>query len=276
MTITPKNWRDFQHYKDRNPPWIRLHKRLLDDFDFYSLPIASKALAPMLWLLASESVSGVISLSIQKIAFRVRMSEHDLSAALKPLLDGGFFEMEQDDSAVLAEGLRHAVPMHCITETSTEAETSQVTPPLAPLTTTAPVVVLPAEKSKPAEGETALQTKCRETWSAYANAYLQRYRVEPVRNATVSSQIKQLVQRIGPDAPSVAAFYVGHNKAFYVSSTHTVGALVKDCEALRTQWATDTRVTSSKANEADRLQTQGDGWAQIIAEERAKEQANVS
>jgi hypothetical protein len=118
MTITPKNWRDFQHYKDRNPPWIRLHKKLLDDFDFYSLPIASKALAPMLWLLASESVSGVISLSIQKIAFRVRMSEHDLSAALKPLIDGGFFEMEQDASSVLAESLRDAVPMHCITETS--------------------------------------------------------------------------------------------------------------------------------------------------------------
>lgn len=118
MTITPKNWRDFQHYKDRNPPWIRLHKKLLDDFDFYSLPIASKALAPMLWLLASESVSGVISLSIQKIAFRVRMSESDLSAALKPLIDGGFFEMEQDASAVLADSLRDAVPMHCITETS--------------------------------------------------------------------------------------------------------------------------------------------------------------
>ena len=27
-----KNWGEFQHYKKRNPPWIKLHKKLLDDF----------------------------------------------------------------------------------------------------------------------------------------------------------------------------------------------------------------------------------------------------
>jgi len=24
-----KNWGKFQHYKDRNPPWIKLHRGLL-------------------------------------------------------------------------------------------------------------------------------------------------------------------------------------------------------------------------------------------------------
>ena len=49
-----KSWDRFQHYRDRNPPWVKLHKQFLDDFDFHSLPVASRALAPMLWLLASE------------------------------------------------------------------------------------------------------------------------------------------------------------------------------------------------------------------------------
>ena len=46
--LRPKSWNEFQHYKRPHPPWVKLHKRLLDDFEFQSLPIASKALAPML------------------------------------------------------------------------------------------------------------------------------------------------------------------------------------------------------------------------------------
>ena len=34
MSTTPKNWSDFQHYKERNPPWIRLHRSLLDNFEW--------------------------------------------------------------------------------------------------------------------------------------------------------------------------------------------------------------------------------------------------
>jgi hypothetical protein len=48
-----KNWKTCQHYKKRNPPWIKLHRSTLDDLDFLKLPVASKALAPYLWLLAS-------------------------------------------------------------------------------------------------------------------------------------------------------------------------------------------------------------------------------
>ncbi len=59
MLLQPKNWAVFQHYKDRCPPWIKLHRDLLNDRSYMRLPIASKALAPMLWLLASESKDGV-------------------------------------------------------------------------------------------------------------------------------------------------------------------------------------------------------------------------
>jgi len=41
-----KNWHKFQHYKHRNPPWIKLHRGLLDDPEWFALSgDASKVLA---------------------------------------------------------------------------------------------------------------------------------------------------------------------------------------------------------------------------------------
>ena len=105
MKLTPKNWDAFQHYKHRSPPWIKLHKKLLDDMAFQRLPVASKALAPMLWLLASESNDGVIHSSAEEIAFRLRMTEKEVLSAIKPLIDNGFFI---DDSDMLASCLQDA------------------------------------------------------------------------------------------------------------------------------------------------------------------------
>lgn len=99
MSITPKHWAEFQHYKDRAPAWIKLHRKLLDDFAFNCLPLASRALAPMLWLLASEYEGGKITASTQEMAFRLRVTEDDLVAALNPLIESGFFV---SDSTVLA------------------------------------------------------------------------------------------------------------------------------------------------------------------------------
>lgn len=114
--LTVKNWGEFQHYKDRRPPWIKLYRNLLDDQDFMCLPIASKALAPCLWLLASESESGEIDGDVKKLAWRLRMTEKEVRDGLKPLIDNGFFIVA---SNVLADSLRDAIPD---TERETEAE----------------------------------------------------------------------------------------------------------------------------------------------------------
>ena len=107
MKLTPKNWSVFQHYKDRRPPWIKLYRNLLDDMKFMRLPIASKAIAPCLWLLASEFDDGVIDMSIEEIAFRLRMTEKEIEGGLKPLIDNEFFYL---DSTMLASGLHDAIP----------------------------------------------------------------------------------------------------------------------------------------------------------------------
>lgn len=114
--LTVKNWGEFQHYKDRRPPWIKLYRNLLDDQDFMCLPLASKALAPCLWLLASESETGEIDGNIKKLAWRLRMTEKEVAEGLKPLIDNGFFIVA---STMLADRLHDAIPE---TETETERE----------------------------------------------------------------------------------------------------------------------------------------------------------
>lgn len=91
MSITPKDWGTFQHYKTRSPPWIKLHRRLLDNFDFARLPVASRALAPMLWILASEYQDGKITATLEEMAFRFRTSVDEIQGALTPLVQSGFF-----------------------------------------------------------------------------------------------------------------------------------------------------------------------------------------
>jgi hypothetical protein len=123
MKIRPKNWGSFQHYRNRNPPWIKLHKQLLDNYEYQCLPIASKALAPMLWLLASEDAAGIIDAAEPKLAFRLRLTATEVAEALKPLLDTGFFEVVQDASGALARRSQLAMPER---EAETEVEAEQL------------------------------------------------------------------------------------------------------------------------------------------------------
>lgn len=115
MIYKVNDWSKFQHYKDRSPPWVKLHKSLLDDIDYQSLPIASRALAPMLWLLASENMDGTIDCEIRKLAFRLRCSEKEVKDGLEPLVRQGFLIHA---SGALADCQHVAVP-----ETETETET---------------------------------------------------------------------------------------------------------------------------------------------------------
>jgi hypothetical protein len=119
MILKPKNWDKFQHYKDRCPPWIKLHRDLLNDRAYMNLPIASKAIAPLLWLLASESKDGSFNAASDELAFRLRIASKDIESGLKPLIDNGFFV---DASTMLAPCLQLAIPER---ETETERETEK-------------------------------------------------------------------------------------------------------------------------------------------------------
>lgn len=134
-----KGWQRFQHYKDRNPPWIRLYKGLLDDYEFHCLPVASRALAPMLWLLASDNPdpsSGAIEGPDERIAFRIRMDPKEFLKAIKPLIEKGFIERLHCASGLIAESGRDATP-------ETETETDNPQPPAKATVTIMPYVDIP-------------------------------------------------------------------------------------------------------------------------------------
>ncbi len=141
-------------------------------------------------------------------------------------------------------------------ETTTE---TTIPAPSASQPGTALVVAQKQKTSKPpkppmTEEESAHQAACRKTWVAYCDAYLQRYRIAPVRNAKMSTQVKQLVIRIGQeDAPAVARFYVERvNERFVVQGFHPLGLLLKNAEGYYTQWATNRTITSTQAQQADK------------------------
>lgn len=50
-----RDWRNHQHYKDRNPPWIKLHYSILTSPEWVVLADASKALAIACMLVASKN-----------------------------------------------------------------------------------------------------------------------------------------------------------------------------------------------------------------------------
>lgn len=91
-------WEEFQHYKDRNPPWIKLHNQLLENYEFTCLPDASKAHLLCIWMLASRT-NNKIPNNQQWIANKIGSTEMvDISILLK----SGFIEII-DASGMLAE-----------------------------------------------------------------------------------------------------------------------------------------------------------------------------
>jgi len=108
-----RNWDEFQHYKDRSPPWIKLHRSLLNNYEFQCLQDASKAHLMGIWLLASQ-LDNKVPADAAWIGQRIAATTPvDLSA----LIDSGFLVfdgVEQTASMALAK---------CSPETETETET---------------------------------------------------------------------------------------------------------------------------------------------------------
>ena len=129
MILRVKDWARFQHYKHRRPPWIRLYRELLDDMTWHQLPLASKVLAPMLWLLASETQEGRIEGDSATLAFRLRIASTELDEALLPLITAGWIIKSDPASILLAPCTQHATSESEFRVQSTDTLTSNLTDP---------------------------------------------------------------------------------------------------------------------------------------------------
>jgi len=126
------------------------------------------------------------------------------------------------------------------------------------------VAVVTAKRDKPTV-DPVEQQSCRDTWSAYAEAYRNRYGADPIRNAAINSKVKQLVKRLGhTESPAVAAFYLTSNDQFVVKRMHEFGLLLNQAESFRTQWATGNTMTGTKAMQLDRTASNFDAVQEAI------------
>lgn len=104
-----KNWKKFQHFKDRRPPWIKLHRDVLEQRDINMISDRSHRVLIGLWLLASEDeeMQGTLP-PVDDIAFRLRKPESEIIESLrelKPFLVGDDINMmseryQADDKAI--------------------------------------------------------------------------------------------------------------------------------------------------------------------------------
>ena len=53
--LVVRAWTEFQQYKDRDPTWIKLYRRLLDNYDFTQLSELAQLHLVKIWLLAASS-----------------------------------------------------------------------------------------------------------------------------------------------------------------------------------------------------------------------------
>jgi hypothetical protein len=109
MKLRIRKWDQFQHYSKRRPPWIKLHRQLLDNRHWHELSPSSCKLLVECWLLASEESGGVLSGDVvTDLAWRLHRTANELVPALQELTDAGFIDVdynneEGDASEVLAE-----------------------------------------------------------------------------------------------------------------------------------------------------------------------------
>lgn len=123
-------WSSHQSYKDRRPPWIRLHRNMLDNYEFHIMSVNARALLPMLWLLASEDedpTSGMIQDDYKKIAFRLRCNEKEIRSAVEECSNSGFLQVIEKQPCIesVHESLRNR-NQTVTPETETETETKSI------------------------------------------------------------------------------------------------------------------------------------------------------
>lgn len=93
-----RNWEKYQHYKKRNPPWIKLHLEILTSKDWIMLADASRVLAIACMLLASKN-DGYIP---DDPEYLKRVAYLNTEPDFTQLIECGFLIKEEDASKMLA------------------------------------------------------------------------------------------------------------------------------------------------------------------------------
>lgn len=120
MSYKIKNWHQFQHFKDRKPPWIKLYRDLLDDVHWHDLdPKVAKHLV-MIWLIASE-YDGALP-DMKTLAFRLRVLGNEAKSIVSKL---SHWLIQDDITTISSRYQNDSLEIERETEKETEKETER-------------------------------------------------------------------------------------------------------------------------------------------------------
>ena len=103
--ISIRNWTEYQHYKDRSAPWIKLHKEIITGHSWVMGNDASRLLSICIMLLALRTDNKIP----YDLDYIKRFSNLDAMPDLKPLVDSQFIDIidengcYQDASTMLSD-----------------------------------------------------------------------------------------------------------------------------------------------------------------------------
>jgi hypothetical protein len=130
----------------------------------------------------------------------------------------------------------------------------------------------PKKRAKAKPKPPGEKTPTAQIWNSYSDAYLERYKNRPPTSSQGYGIAKQILQRVGvEDGKAVVRFYLTHNKRYYVEKVHMLKPCLADVEGLVQQMKSNTRITSAKANQADKSQANQQVFENAFAKLRDKQ-----
>ena len=102
-------WREYQHYKGRRPPWIKVHKSILSSPDWVMGSDATKLLAIVCMMAAQLDKAGDGSFNSDPIYLK-KIASLDAMPCLDELVSSGFIEEITDASIPLPDCKQLVLP----------------------------------------------------------------------------------------------------------------------------------------------------------------------
>lgn len=121
QTIRILGWERFQHYRDRDPPWVKLYRDLLTS-ESWVLGTDASRLVQVASILLAARYRNATSLDydlFRKVA-NLDMSERDFDRAIEHLRDHNFLEIQGDKASRKQPASKTLAK--CSSETEAEAE----------------------------------------------------------------------------------------------------------------------------------------------------------
>lgn len=171
--------------------------------------------------------------------------------------------------------------LHTETTTENTTETLPGAENPAPAGGGLPVVLPEQQQEDPNEHKEPSYERIRTAfWERFDAAYQAKYSTVLPRNAKTNSQVKQLINRLGKEAPAVACFYVNNvSEPRVTMASHTLDFLLLNAEGYRTQWMNGRAMTQGRARQIDSTQTNlsvADEALQLLRAKRAREAGNAN